>query len=261
MAKETKKLTTLGKVKSIDSEAHTVDFVINSGGVDLVHEELNPMGCEFDDFMANPVVLWAHDDWSPPVGKALNVRLDPDEGVLSLAKFAVELDPFAERIFKLYEHEYLHGVSVRFLPLETTTYDEEAPERQERGVRRRYERWKLLEYSPVPIPCDPNALSFGLKALKEARGAGALRHLTRQRFLEAEDDTVALATLMVKMLEDSGDLEAVLAGTEAPVAPVIRAVEPPAVVLENSALLDPELDAALAEVLKIAREHLWALNR
>ena len=261
MAKKADYRTTLGRVKSIDSEAHTVRFVINSGGVDLMHEELNPMGCEFEDFMRNPVVLWVHDDWSPPIAKALGVELDPDEGVLSTAKFATELDPFAERIFKLYEHKYLHGCSVRFIPLETIKYEEDAPERQGRGVIRRYERWKLLEYSPVPIPCDPNALSFGLKALKEARGAGALRHLTRRRFLDAENDEVALATLMVKMLEDSGDLEAVLAGTEAPAAPVVKAVEPTTVVLEGSALLDPELDAALAGVLKIAREHLWALNR
>ncbi len=261
MAKETKYRTTLGRVKSIDSEAHTVGFVINSGGVDLMHEELNPMGCEFADFMRNPVVLWAHDDWSPPIGKALGVELDPDEGVLSTAQFAVDLDPFAERIFKLYEHEYLHGVSVRFMPLETKTYEEDAPERVESGVRRRYERWKLLEYSPVPIPCDPNALSFGLKALRETRGVGALSHLTRQRFLDAEDDTVALATLMVKMLEDSGDLEAVLAGTEAPPVQVPKVAGLPTEVLEDSALLDPEMDAALAEVLKIAREHLWALNR
>lgn len=260
MTKENKRLTALGRVKSIDAEAHTVEFVINSGGVDLVHEELNPMGCEYEDFLRNPVVLWAHDDWSPPIGKALDVSLDPDVGVVSTAKFAVEEDPFAERIFKLYKGGYLSGSSVRFLPLETVSYDEDAPERQSRGVVRRYERWKLLEYSAVPIPCDPNALARGLETLKETRGKGLRQELTRRRFLEAEDDTVALATLMVKMLEDSGDLEAVLVGSEAP--PVVpKAAGLPPEVPESSALLDPELDAALAEVLKIAREHLWALNR
>jgi hypothetical protein len=261
MTKETKARTTLGRVKSVNSEAHTVDFVINSGGGDLMHEELNPMGCDYADFMRNAVVLWAHDDWSPPIAKALDVRLDPDEGVLSTAKFAVDLDPFAARIFKLYEHEYLHGASVRFLPTETINYDEDSPERQERGVRRRYEQWKLLEYSAVPIPCDPNALARGLETMREVRGAGALKRLTRQRFLGTDDDAVALATLMMKMLEDSGDLETVLAGTEHPLEPVTKAAELPPVVSESSALLDPEMDAALAGVLKIAREHLWALNR
>ena len=261
MAKEIKRRTTMGRVKAIDTEASTVDFVINSGGVDLMHEELNPMGCDFADFMRNPVVLWAHDDWSPPIAKALNMELDPDEGVLSTAKFAVDLDPFAARVFQLYEHEYLHGVSVRFLPTETVRYDEDSKERKERGVRVRYEKWRLLEYSPVPIPCDPSALARGLDAIREARKGRALGELSRRRFLDAENDEMALATLMLKMLEGSGDLETVLARTEDPPVRTTRGAELSLEPEEISALLDPEVDTALVEVLKMARAHLWTPNR
>lgn len=259
MAEIIKKLTTLAHAKSIDAEAHTVDFVINSGGVDLVHEELNPMGCDFADFMRNPVVLWAHDDWSPPIAKALDVRLDPDDGVLSLAKFAVEEDPFAARVFKLYEGGYLNAASVRFIPTETVHYDEDSEERKDRGVRTRYEKWKLLEYSPVPIPCDPNALARGLDLVE--RGAGAAwRHEIRARFLETEDDALALARLVLKKMERDGTLT----GLELPQGGAADPAAGPDLSQrseEQSALLDPELDTALAEVLKMARAHLWTPNR
>lgn len=260
MAEIIKKLTTLAHAKSIDAEAHTVDFVINSGGVDLVHEELNPMGCDFADFMRNPVVLWAHDDWSPPIAKALDVRLDPDDGVLSLAKFAVEEDPFAARVFKLYEGGYLNAASVRFIPTETIHYDEDSDERKERGVRVRYEKWKLLEYSPVPIPCDPAALALGLEHLeRDPRMRGAME-LARAKFLETEDDALALARLVLKKLEREGTLTGLdlpQGGAAEPAAGPDLSPEPE----ERGALLDPELDTALAEVLKMARAHLWTPNR
>lgn len=246
---EDKKLTKLGRAKSVDAENHTVEFVINSGGVDLMHEELNPLGCDSDDFMRNPVVLWAHDDWSPPIAKALDISKSVEEGVVSTAKFAVEEDPFAARVFNLYKGGYLNAASVRFIPTETIHYDEDAPERKERGVRTRYEKWKLLEYSPVPIPCDPNALARGLELVE--RGAGAAwRHEIRARFLETEDDALAVARLVLKKLERDGTL----AGAD---LLQLRGAELSPEPEEQCALLDPELDTALVEVLKMARAHLW----
>ena len=255
-----KKLTTLARAKSVDAENHTVEFVINSGGVDLMHEELNPLGCDSVDFMKNPVVLWVHDDWSPPIGKALSITKSVEDGVVSTAKFAVEEDPFAARIFGLYKGGYLNAASVRFLPTETIHYDEDSDERKERGVRVRYEKWRLLEYSAVPIPCDPAALARGLEQMERDPRMRETMERAREKFLATPDDALALATLVLKKMEREGTLaglELLQGGAAEPAAGPELSPEPQ----ELCALLDPELDTALAEVLKMARAHLWTPNR
>lgn len=136
---------------------HTFEFIANSGGLDRVGEILVPDGCDFANWMKNPVMLWAHDDWSLPIARGLELNVADGEGLVGKGKFASEEYEFAATVEALFRGEFLSGLSVRFMPLAWETYEEGSSE-YERGLRRRYTEWELLEISVVDIPCDPAAV-------------------------------------------------------------------------------------------------------
>jgi HK97 family phage prohead protease len=98
--------------------------------------------------------LWAHDYQSPPIGKAIWIRRD-DGGIISKVKFANT--EFAQEIFQLYKDGFLKAFSVGFMPKETEDGD------GEKKPRRIYKKWELLEYSAVPVPANPEALSLAIQ--------------------------------------------------------------------------------------------------
>ena len=61
----------LAKSLDIDEDERTITAVISTDIVDREREVLLPNGAEFEHFLKNPVVLWAHDYKQPPVGRAL----------------------------------------------------------------------------------------------------------------------------------------------------------------------------------------------
>lgn len=155
-----------GRVKSFDDENYTMDVVANSGQVDRWNEILVAEGCDWENFMKNPVFLWGHDDWSFPVGKVTKIWVDENEGLMETVQFAVKEDPVrAATCWKLFRGEYLNAVSVRFWPQETISYEDDSAEFKETGCRRKYTEWELLETSAVNIPCDPLALRKALTVL------------------------------------------------------------------------------------------------
>ncbi|MCK4512252.1 hypothetical protein KAW64_10965, partial [bacterium] len=146
-----------------EGDDHTFEFVANSGGLDRWGEILDAKGCDYENWMMNPVGLWAHDDWSLPIFRGLELGVENEE-LVGVGEFASKLYPFAALVEDMYREEFLSGLSVRFLPNAWETYEEGTDERNA-GIRRRYTDWELLEISVVDIPCDP-------KALRKAYDAG-----------------------------------------------------------------------------------------
>lgn len=144
-------------VRAMDTEAHTFEFVANSGQVDRVGEVLDPDGCEYDNWLKNPMILWAHDDWGLPVGKGLELGVDETDGLVGVGMWASERSDFAALVEDLFDGGFLNGFSVRFLASEWKDYDQ-GSEEFAKGIWRRYTKWELLEISVVDIPCDPLAL-------------------------------------------------------------------------------------------------------
>ena len=144
-------------VRAMDTEAHTFEFIANSGQVDRVGEVLNPKGCNYDNWLKNPMILWAHDDWGLPVGKGLDLWVDKTDGVVGKGMWASEVSDFAALVEELYEGRFLNGFSVRFIAYSWEDFDQGSEEFKS-GIWRRYNDWELLEISVVDIPCDPRAL-------------------------------------------------------------------------------------------------------
>ncbi len=139
--------------KQIDKDARTIDFVISTNGIDRDNDRIEVEGWDIDNYLKNPVVLWAHDSGSLPVGKSVRTILENGK-LRSTAKFCEkDYHPFADTVFQLYLGGFLNAVSVGFKPKEYTFAEDE-----ERPYGMNFLKQELLEYSCVPIPSNPEAL-------------------------------------------------------------------------------------------------------
>ncbi len=139
---------------AIDRAARTVTAVISTPAPDRAGDIVEPTGlANRDEFLLNPVVLWAHRRELPPVGRCVSLDVQPHR-VVAVTRFAAGV-PLAEDVFRLYEQGVLRGWSVGMLPRRAT------PRPGRRGVR--VESWDMLEYSAVPIPENPEALTLAVQ--------------------------------------------------------------------------------------------------
>lgn len=132
-----------------------VKFIGATEGMKLDGRSFKMSGVDLSRFKANPVVLWAHDDTRPPIGRAsAHVR----GGQLMVE---VEFDPedeFAQVVASKYRRGFLNAVSM--LPL---------PVGFRRGMRPRsgvIDEWELVEVSAVPIPVDRDAVKVGRSLMR-----------------------------------------------------------------------------------------------
>ncbi len=147
--------------KVVDGQARTLRFCFSDGSVDRAGDTIDPQGWDLTGFRKNPVALWSHDSWQPPIGRALNIVVEEGARLMGdIAFIEPEIHPFADTIFKMVKAGYINAVSVGFVPKDYEWSDEDG---REWGID--FKQQELLEISVVPVPCNANALV-------EARAAG-----------------------------------------------------------------------------------------
>jgi len=142
------------------ADSRLIEFIVSTGRVDRENDTISPQGWDLTDYKSNPVVLWVHDHWSPPIGNSRSMYLDGD-ALKSMCEFTPEdLNPFGYQVYRLYAGGFMHACSAGFQPIEYN-YDES----RKYGVN--FIKQSMLEYSCVPVPANPDALavarSKGLK--------------------------------------------------------------------------------------------------
>jgi len=167
-------------IKAESAENRIIRFIGTDETLDRDREILTISGWQTENYLKNPVFLFAHDYWSPPIGKA--VAVNKRKGALNFdIDFAPsEIYEFADTIYKLYKGEYMSAVSVGFIPeRKSRVYDE--PNNTVTTTKK-----ELLELSAVPVPANPNALQIrGIKTayhdrvIDEAQYKGIIVHLGR----------------------------------------------------------------------------------
>ena len=90
----------------------------------------------------------------PPIGTCEWLDVQPSR-VVAETRFAQNV-PFAGDVFKLYEQGILKGWSIGFVPRKSSKRA-----LNDGRVGLRIEQWDLFEYSAVPIPENPGALTVG----------------------------------------------------------------------------------------------------
>lgn len=146
-----------GKISegSINRDELTITHYITTNTPDRYGDIMEPLGCDDAEFRKNPVVFFGHRSDGIPIAKNIELRYEED-GIIAVTKF--DTSPFAREIFRLNEEGYLNSWSIGFIP-------EGRP--ADRGGYNVYERWKLLEYSSVGIPANPDAVNLMLKSIKD----------------------------------------------------------------------------------------------
>jgi phage head maturation protease len=144
---------------AVDPDKLTVRAVITTADPDRAGDVVVPTGLRnAEEFLLNPVVLWAHQrEQFPPIGVCEWIDVQPRR-VVAETRFARDV-PFAQDVFRLYQQGVLRGWSIGFVPRKARRLlaaDPNAP------PGRRFEEWDLLEYSAVPIPENPAAVTVAV---------------------------------------------------------------------------------------------------
>jgi hypothetical protein len=151
-----RKYFSLDPIKSIEdtTDGLTVDFVISTDTVDRAGDTIDADGWELDNYRKNPVILWAHDYSQPPVAKSLSETISTGK-LMSKAQFAPrDLSEMGYMVGQMYAKGFMNAVSVGFRGLDWSfTTDKSRPY----GIDFTWQ--ELMEYSTVPVPCNPEALT------------------------------------------------------------------------------------------------------
>lgn len=150
------------------------EIVASSGKVDRLGDTIDPKGWYLTNYKKNPVILWAHLQFEPPVARALKTWVEQGKELRQVGEFAPT--SFAQELRTLVEGGFLNAVSVGFMPLvedekgnieiEGKMYrkmlDKELKAYLEKGYYQRegqkFTKQELLEVSWVNVPALATAL-------------------------------------------------------------------------------------------------------
>ncbi|MCH8061813.1 MAG: hypothetical protein IH861_04860 [Chloroflexi bacterium] len=111
-------------------------------------------GLSTENYLRNPVVMWAHDSMgrSPsgglPIGRTLKLNRSQDGQIIAEFEF-LDDDPFAQRVKNAWDKGFLRAASISWIPVESVPIGD---------GRWRDTKSDLLEWSIVSVPADPDAL-------------------------------------------------------------------------------------------------------
>lgn len=145
-------------ITNVAVDSGKLNFILSTAAIDRHGDTVAQTGWKLDNYKMNPVVLFGHDQASPPVGKAPYVAVEGDKLVAKGVEFTPkDLSPFGWMVGEMYRQGFMNAVSVGFLPGKFKF----AEERGEMAID--FEEQELLEFSAVPVPANPQALQ-GAKA-------------------------------------------------------------------------------------------------
>jgi HK97 family phage major capsid protein/HK97 family phage prohead protease len=131
------------------TEGSPVVVTISTSAMDRDGDVIDQKGWDLDDYEANPVVLWAHDNRSLPIGRAK--LLKGGDSLRAEVEFAPHA--FAKEVEAQVRAGFVRAASVGFRPKLAVPMDPQRPW----GAQKFLEQ-KLLEFSFVPVPSNAEAL-------------------------------------------------------------------------------------------------------
>jgi HK97 family phage prohead protease len=138
------------------------EFTASTADMDRDGESIEVSGWDLKNFKKNPVIMFAHDYRTLPIGKATKIGVK-DGKLVDVVEFPPEgTYEFADTVARLVDAGYLKTQSVGFIPKTWTDADFEDDAKGQKP-RRTYTKQELLEISIVPVPSNPNALMNAVK--------------------------------------------------------------------------------------------------
>lgn len=129
------------------TDSGTFEVIISTADEDRQGEVIDQSGWDFANYKNNPVVLWGHNYSGLPIGVTDDIFTNDKGQTIAKGRFAPEeANPFAQQVRRLYDAKIVKTTSVGFIARE-----------MEGNVITKAE---LLEFSFVPVPANPMALSL-----------------------------------------------------------------------------------------------------
>lgn len=144
--------TTL-QIKAEDDDK-PVHFIISTSSFDRDNDTIKSKGFTLKNFRKNPVVLFAHDARSLPIGKSTKIFATDNTLEAFTAFTPEELNPLGDTVRRMIKAGFLNATSVGFKPdkFERRGFEDE------NGFGTDFIKQDLLEFSVVPVPANPEAL-------------------------------------------------------------------------------------------------------
>ena len=178
----------------------TAQFIASSNREDRYGDVIE-QNWDTEDFFRNPVFLWGHQSWEPPIGWVRDFRTNVD-ATLTTARvefFPEDINPWANNLFKMTKAGGLRAVSVGFIPMEM----EDRFNDDKEWIGWRFIKSKLIELSLCTVPANPDAVMLAksidphpaflrrvfsdmVRAPVRPRSAPALEHESFSRRTEAQ---------------------------------------------------------------------------
>ena len=254
---EADSLKKLMEARSLDGPVpeRAIVWTISTEDRDRDRDRIKQAGWDLKNYKKNPVVLYAHDYRSLPIGRSLDVWVEESAKgprLKALKQFtAQDENPMGHMIYKLAANKYLKTASVGFRPL-VFKEDPEATEKDIEGavfMPMLFEKTELLESSVVPVPSNPNALhearsvsgidlspyvEWCERVLDECKGAGLW--IPRGKVEELWKTVTPTHTIVFGPVQPTKGVEL----AEEPMLPAIEAEVP---IIETQSEVEPEDDS------------------
>jgi HK97 family phage prohead protease len=152
-------------VREADEQKMTLTADVSTEGRDRGGDVIMVDGWDLKAYRKNPVVLWAHEYWRAPIGKATVIGPAEEGGEKVLRSVTEFADAeFSREIFGLYKGGFMSAFSVGFRALEyEAEYEGDPTDGSKRFIGYRFLKQELLEFSAVPVPANPEALALAMK--------------------------------------------------------------------------------------------------
>ena len=148
---------------------------ISTVTIDTYGEVMLPKGAQLKHYKKNPMVLWGHNYTQPENIMGSNLQIEAtDKGLMTLTQFALGEEK-AARVYRLYKSRHLRMWSVGFIPIKGA---QPKKPKKDADLEKLYEwipnpeevqwihqKWRLLEYSAVPVGANPDALTVAVKSI------------------------------------------------------------------------------------------------
>ena len=114
--------------------------------LDRTQDVMNPAGCVLDNYRQNPIVLASHDPTQPIGNAVVTIANGRVEALIDFA--AAGISAKADEYCGLCKTGVIRAVSVGFDPIDF---------KPNKAGGYDYEKWELMEISPVAVPANPSA--------------------------------------------------------------------------------------------------------
>ena len=129
---------------TLDEATGRASFIFNTEDVGRDGHIVRNAGIRVDNYRTNPVILWAHDDQAPPVGRAVDIEIGKEQARVAVEFAPRELYPFGDLVGRMVKARYLNCVSESWMPLKAKL--------RAGGEGYDFQEVDLLEISIITIP-------------------------------------------------------------------------------------------------------------